>query len=327
MPPATPGNVGVSLSGGGSRALTAGMGQLRALNKLAANGQSLLAQVKALSTVSGGSWIGVPFIYLPPGSPSDAAYLGPWIEDQSTLTPAILAQLPAGNAGVPISSPLFAPKLLAVQALLLHAVLRVPPDMLWQTITGLNILANYGLYAPTIHLTPTDTFSFNAAVVEAQVTNPILNPAVAREPIDLYADARDPSRTHRPFLVCNCAMFLKEPNTALELLAPVQVTPFITGIFGTPRGRGRERPQAGWRRRQHVRLQLSVCWREQQRRHRRADAPMVADGRGRETCSRGGARTPRISPLSWRLTPIRSNTGSGPSCRSRREAPRLTCCA
>jgi hypothetical protein len=236
MPPATPGNVGVSLSGGGSRALTAGMGQLRALNKLAANGQSLLAQVKALSTVSGGSWLGVPFIYLPPGSSSDAAYLGPWIEDQSTLTPAILAQLPAGNAGVPISSPLFAPKLLAVQALLLHAVLRVPPDMLWQTITGLNILANYGLYAPTIHLTPTDTFSFNAAVVEAQVTNPILNPAVAREPIDLYADARDPSRTHRPFLVCNCAMFLKEPNTALELLAPVQVTPFITGIFGTPGG-------------------------------------------------------------------------------------------
>jgi len=76
-PPATPGNVGVSLSGGGSRALTAGMGQLRALNRLVANGQSLLAQVKALSTVSGGSWLGVPFIYLPPGSSSDAAYLGP----------------------------------------------------------------------------------------------------------------------------------------------------------------------------------------------------------------------------------------------------------
>ena len=90
------------------------------------------------------------------------------MEDRSTLTPAILAQLPAGNAGVPISSPLFAPKLLAVQALLLHAVLRVPPDratgrgrggaarrpaapsdMLWQTIIRLNILTDYGLYAPT----------------------------------------------------------------------------------------------------------------------------------------------------------------------------------
>jgi hypothetical protein len=236
MPPATPGNVGVSLSGGGSRALTASMGQLRALNKLTANGRSLLAQVKALSTVSGGSWLGVPFIYLPPGSPSDSAYLGPWIEDQSTLTPAMLAQLPAGNAGVPISSPLFAPKLLAIQALLLHAVLRVPPDMLWQTIIGLNILADYGLYAPTIHLTPTDTFSFDEAARASQVSNPNLNSRLADEPIDLYADARDPTRTHRPFLVCNSAMFLKEPNTSLELLAPVQITPFITGIFGKPVG-------------------------------------------------------------------------------------------
>ena len=71
------------------------------------------------------------------------------MEDRSTLTPAILAQLPAGNAGVPISSPFFAPKLLAVQALLLHAVLRDPQDMLWQTIIRLNILTDYGLYAPT----------------------------------------------------------------------------------------------------------------------------------------------------------------------------------
>jgi hypothetical protein len=235
-PPATPGNVGVSLSGGGSRALTAGMGQLRAQNKITVNGRSLLAQVKALSTVSGGSWLGVPFIYLPPGSPSDTAYLGPWIEDQSSLTPATLAQLPAGNAGVPISSPLFSPELLAVQALLLHAIQRVPPDMLWQTIIGLNILADYGLYAPTIHLAPTDTFSFDAATVAAQVSSPNLNPSLAIESIDLYADARDAARTRRPFLVCNSAMFLKEPDTALQMLAPVQITPFITGIFGTPTG-------------------------------------------------------------------------------------------
>ena len=38
------------------------------------------------------------------------------------------------------------------------------------------------------------------------------------------------------FSSATSAMFLKEPNTALELLAPVQVTPFITGIFGTPGG-------------------------------------------------------------------------------------------
>jgi hypothetical protein len=228
------GNVGVSLSGGGSRALTAGMGQLRALRKLTVNGQSLLAQVKALSVVSGGAWLGVPYVYLPPGGPSDTAYLGPWIEDQASLTPDMLAVLPAGNAGVPISSPMFSPRLLAVQALLLHTALQVPPDMLWQTIIGLNILAEYGLYAPTLHLTPTDTFSFDAATVTDEVIGQ--NPMLATEPIYIYADAADPGREHRPFLVCNSAMFLSEAGHSLQLLAPVQTTPFITGIFGTPSG-------------------------------------------------------------------------------------------
>jgi hypothetical protein len=232
--PGSLGNVGVSLSGGGSRALTAAMGQLRALKKLNANGRSLLAQTKALSTVSGGAWLGVPFVYLPPGAPSDAAYLGPWIDDQSTLTPAMLEHLPAGNAGVPISSPLFAPRLLAAQALLLRSALRVPPDMLWQTLIGLNILADYGLYAPTARLTPTDTFSFDAATAESRIAKP--NPALANAPVNLYADACDRKREHRPFLICNSAMFLEQPDSALQLLAPVQATPFITGVLGTPAG-------------------------------------------------------------------------------------------
>jgi hypothetical protein len=97
------GKVGVSLSGGGSCALAAAMGQLRVLGKLTVNGQSVLAQVKALSVVSGGAWLGVPYVYLPPGAPSDIAYFGPWIENQAALTPEMLEVLPAGNAGVPIS--------------------------------------------------------------------------------------------------------------------------------------------------------------------------------------------------------------------------------
>lgn len=228
------GNVGVSLSGGGSRALTAGMGQLRALRKLTVNGQSLLAQVKALSVVSGGAWLGVPYVYLPPGGPSDTAYLGPWIEDQANLTPAILEVLPAGNAGVPISSPMFSPRFLAVQALVLHAALQVPPDMLWQTIIGLNILAECGLYAPTRQLAPGDTFSFDAATVAERVTGP--NPMLADEPIYTYADTANSGREHRPFLICNSAMFISEAGSSLQLLAPVQTTPFITGIFGMPQG-------------------------------------------------------------------------------------------
>jgi hypothetical protein len=234
-PPArTSGNVGVSLSGGGSRALTAGMGQLRALRRLTVNGHSLLAQVKALSVVSGGAWLGVPYVYLPPAAPSDTAYLGPWVEDQAVLTPEMLEVLPAGNAGVPISSPMFSPPLLAVQAVLLHSALQVPPDMLWQTIVGLNILAEYGLYAPTLHLAPNDTFSFDAATVADRVTGP--NPRLADETIYSYADVAGSGREQRPFLICNSAMFLNEALSSLQLLAPVQTTPFITGIFGMPQG-------------------------------------------------------------------------------------------
>src|SRR5215472_2829089 len=85
-PPSTPGNVGVCLSGGGSRALTAGMGQLRALSYL-----NLLGQVKALSTVSGGSWLGVPFEFLPAAGPTDSAYLGPYVTDPGSLTVTELA--------------------------------------------------------------------------------------------------------------------------------------------------------------------------------------------------------------------------------------------
>jgi hypothetical protein len=139
-PPSTPGSVGVCLSGGGSRALTAGMGQLRALSFLAANGKSLLSQVKALSTVSGGSWLGVPYTFLPAGAASDASYLGTYNSNQGNLTTEQLAQLPAGNAGVPMNSFLFSPEGLAIEAYLLWEFLNVPESMLWQTVIALNIL-------------------------------------------------------------------------------------------------------------------------------------------------------------------------------------------
>jgi hypothetical protein len=65
----TPGRVGICLSGGGSRALTAAMGQLRALRNLkTANGLDLISQTRVLSTVSGGSWLGVTFQYLTAGT-------------------------------------------------------------------------------------------------------------------------------------------------------------------------------------------------------------------------------------------------------------------
>jgi hypothetical protein len=236
--PATPGNVGVCLSGGGSRALTAGMGQLRALAYLTVNGASMLSQVKALSTVSGGSWLGVPFEFLRAAGPTDAAYLGTYDTNPGSVTPTQLGQLPAGNAGVPLTSDLFMLELLALEAYLLYRFESVPANMLWQTVIALNLLSPYNLYAPGLELAPTDMFSYDQQVLEAITT---ANPTLASETAYLFADAVDSagSRVRRPYLICNMGIFLTEPNTpqtGIHLLAPVQATPFFTGIVGTPDG-------------------------------------------------------------------------------------------
>jgi hypothetical protein len=232
-PAPTPGNVGVCLSGGGSRALTAGMGQLQALSYLSVNGAPMLAQVKALSTVSGGSWLGVPFEYLRASGPADAAYLGTYNTNPGSVTPAQLAQLPAGNAGVPITSDFFMPEMLALEAYLLYRFASVPTNMLWQTVIALNILSAYGLYAAGTNLAPADMFSYDQQSL-AQITS--TNPSLASETAYLFADQVGTGRIRRPYLICNMGMFLTQPDSGVQLLAPVQATPFFTGIVGAPTG-------------------------------------------------------------------------------------------
>jgi hypothetical protein len=220
------------------------MGQLRALSYLTTpnNQQSLLSQAKAISTVSGGSWLGVPYEFLPASAPADSAYLGVYNPNQGSLTVSQLQQLPAGNAGVPLNSYLFSPIGFAVEAYVLWEFLNVPANMLWQTVIALNILSSYNLYTPVSASdpTPNDTFSYNQTTVQNDVTNPNsqppLNPALAQETIYLFADQVSSSRAARPFLICNMAMLVNEPNNNVQFLAPVQASAFLTGILGTPAG-------------------------------------------------------------------------------------------
>lgn len=238
--PDTPGNVGVCLSGGGSRALSAGMGQLRALSALQLNGQSLLSQTKAVSTVSGGSWLGVTFEFLTAGT-ADDEYLNEYVADPGQLVPTeteghslaeTLDELPEGNIGNAVDSDLFSVPALAVEAYILWKYLDVPPDFLWQALMGLHILAPYDLYNPGAGLQPTSLFSWDSSTLQSQVTGP--NPALAGVTAHLIASGS--GRTRRPFLICNTAMFLNEPGTKVQLLAPVQATAFQTGIVGSPTG-------------------------------------------------------------------------------------------
>ena len=229
---ASPASVGVCLSGGGSRALTAGMGQLQALNFLTVNASSMLSQVRAISTVSGGSWLGVPFEFLPPNGPADSSFLGVFNPNIGSVTLDKLAILPPGNAAAPITDTIFSPLLLAVQAVILYNALNVPANMLWQVIIGLNILFPLDLYNPGSDLAPTDLFSYNSQTLSRDVTGP--NPSLANESAALVASGD--TRTGRPILICNMAMLINESGTQVESLAPVQATPFITGIIGSPNG-------------------------------------------------------------------------------------------
>ncbi|NIA70872.1 hypothetical protein HBA54_19925 [Pelagibius litoralis] len=231
----TPGNVGLCLCGGGSRALSAGMGQLRALNHLTLKKgwPSLLSQVKAVSTVSGGSWLGVSFEYLG-GKTSDTNFLNAYVANPHDLVPSngssigvTLDKLPPGNIGVPVTSRLFSVPALAVEAYLLWKFFGTPANMLWQVLMGFHILSEHNLYSPAANALPTSLFSWNKNTLKQDVVGP--NPSLAKETAHLVASGA--GRASRPYILCNTAMFVKKGKT--QLLAPVQATPFFTGIVGS----------------------------------------------------------------------------------------------
>ena len=81
------GLTGVCFSGGGTRALTAAMGQLRALTSL-----ELVDKIGYISCVSGGSWASTAYTCYREGAASDEEFLGPMTAPQN-ITMAGLGQL------------------------------------------------------------------------------------------------------------------------------------------------------------------------------------------------------------------------------------------
>ncbi len=239
----TPGKVGIALCGGGSRAMSAGLGQLRGLAHLrpkgaAADGPPLLGLTKGMSVVSGGAWLTAPFTFLPEDV-SDQAYLGTYVEDPGRLIrrrrpmypiEETLDQLPEGYAGGGIGSPRFTVVGLALQAVLLKRFAKVATHRLWQTMIGLNILKPYGLYRKNKDFEPSSTFSLDSVSHRRELLE--LNPKLADYPVHLVTVGE--SRIRRPFWICNTSMFVNEPEANGEQLVPVQSTPLYTGILSRP---------------------------------------------------------------------------------------------
>ncbi|MDN5850390.1 MAG: hypothetical protein L0H63_12275, partial [Nitrococcus sp.] len=200
----------------------------------------LIEKTRAISTVSGGSWVGVTFEFLSDAT-TDDAYLNEYVPDPRRLVPSstpghsqaeTLDVLPRGNIGNSVASKLFSIPALAVEAFLLFKFLNVPPNFLWQALMGMHLLKPYGLFEHGLRFAPTSLFSWDRETLTQDVTRG--GTQLQGETAHLVASG--PGRVARPYLLCNTAMFLAEPGTGFRLLAPVQSTPFWTGIVGAPSG-------------------------------------------------------------------------------------------
>lgn len=87
-------NLGLAISGGGTRSASAALGQLRGLYEL-----GILQKVRYLSCVSGSSFISTAFCYLPAGY-SDSTFLGPIVNPQNITAGHLDKALPDSFAQV-----------------------------------------------------------------------------------------------------------------------------------------------------------------------------------------------------------------------------------
>jgi hypothetical protein len=219
----TPGNVAVCLSGGGSRAMVAGMGQLLALETVRNGNASLLSQSMMLTSVSGGSWAAVPFTFLTSGT-TDEAFLGGPYTAPASLTATGITTLPEGCVASNITAD-FSIEFLAALAFVLHHFDGIPDNMLWQVMIGTHLLKPYELFQQTDGL-PNTYFAYDQAGFDAIQKENSGNPLATETP-NVVAQVSGQSR---PFFLCMTAMSVAD-NTEL---VPVQSTPFFTGIVSSP---------------------------------------------------------------------------------------------
>ncbi|HEX9887720.1 MAG TPA: hypothetical protein VGA70_14580 [Longimicrobiales bacterium] len=231
-------STGICLSGGGTRALSAGMGQLRGLNQL-----GLIPHIDYISCVSGGSWLSSAYTYYRKGASSDAQFLGPQTGPSGT-TFQWLGQLDQGCIGFTATQSLTA-ALAATLALYKFGVIK-SSHLIWIDSVGLVYLANYGLY-DALH---PHYYSLDAnRVKEIVARNPQLSSGdfvTAR-----VAQGGDPPR---PYLVINSSIAspsaVTPPPTGAETLVGFEYTPLYVGVqaplrtFDFPDSRGPSVPVA-----------------------------------------------------------------------------------
>jgi hypothetical protein len=200
-------SVGLCFSGGGARALSAAMGQYRALTKL-----GLMDKVRVIASVSGGTWASFIYTYYRAGAANDAELLGPITEPGALTMDSLREKLPRSCMGFVVTQR-FDPVALRD--------LRVDPmQEVWMRMIGELLLAPFGLYDPD----RPRTISLDAAEV-ARIL------ARQAEGVDLSADHFVTARPGRPFLVANACLIAPKKIGTVRVETPVlfEFTPLYVG--------------------------------------------------------------------------------------------------
>lgn len=197
-------NTGVCFSGGGTRSLSAVVGQLRGLRHL-----GLIKNIDYISCVSGGSWASTAYTYYQSGPKDDTQFLGPMTEPKK-LTLANLKELDPNCLGYTATKSLR-------NALWDLFTKGTPFDELWSRAIGQIYFEQFGIYSPD---TPA-YFSLDSETVDdIKRRNPFLGDAVFRT-------VRTEEK--RPFLVINSCLLgpYKDAPLAKENPLSFNIPPFM----------------------------------------------------------------------------------------------------
>ena len=229
---------GLCLSGGGSRALSAGLGQLIGLKSLANNdGGTLLDSVDYISSVSGGTWLTSIFTFSE--CQNLEKLLGTYIPADQ-LNEINIAKLPSESIG-------HVPSRLSYRGMLdivenkigWENIISYPETRkwIWPVIIGELVLKPYELYEGSMQgnrqgLTPMPThfFTYNKDYIDNHIKNQ-KGGDVSNSLLE-YTDFYYCHDCHRPFPIMNTNIKLDYQQSNSALL-PVQGTPIAVGATGT----------------------------------------------------------------------------------------------
>ncbi|HYX23757.1 MAG TPA: hypothetical protein VFC23_06355 [Thermoanaerobaculia bacterium] len=204
--------VGICFSGGGSRALSAAMGQLRGLKAL-----GVLDDVFFMSSVSGGTWASALYAYLP-ASFSEDDFLGPVVAPQD-ITVSSIGQLPPNNLGS-IPPQLSLDNILGTLVSLIDQ--GYSADSLWQGLVGTYILQPFGLWNQNFNGYPDKYYSLSKGFLE-------LNGGILQRNPKLKASQFYVMERNRPFLVMNGSL-VSNPTVDGSQLLPFESTQANLGV-------------------------------------------------------------------------------------------------